>query len=40
MTNSYNYIIVGQGIAGTVLAATLIKEGKTVLVIDVQIKFI
>jgi glycine/D-amino acid oxidase-like deaminating enzyme len=36
MTNSYNYIIVGQGIAGTVLAATLIKEGKTVLVIDVQ----
>lgn len=34
MNKSYNYIIVGQGIAGTVLAQTLLKEGKTVLLID------
>jgi len=36
MKQTYNYIIVGQGIAGTVLAAMLLKQGKTVLVIDVQ----
>lgn len=29
-----NYIIVGQGIAGTVLAQTLLKHGKSVVVID------
>ncbi len=29
-----NYIIVGQGLAGTMLAQTFIKQGKTVLVID------
>lgn len=34
MNKSYNYIIVGQGIAGTVLAQTLLKEGKSVLIID------
>jgi len=32
----YNYIIVGQGIAGTVLAQTFLKAGKSVLVIDEQ----
>jgi glycine/D-amino acid oxidase-like deaminating enzyme len=30
----YNYIIVGQGIAGTVLSWTLIQQGKKVLVVD------
>lgn len=34
MNKRYNYIIVGQGIAGTVLAYTLQEEGKTVLIID------
>lgn len=34
MNNQYNYIIVGQGIAGTVLAQTFLKHGKTVLIID------
>jgi len=34
MNKSYNYIIVGQGIAGTVLGLTLLKEGKSVLLID------
>ena len=29
-----DYIIVGQGIAGSVLAATLMMEGKSVIVID------
>ncbi len=31
---NYNYIIVGQGIAGTLLAHLLIKAGKKVIVID------
>lgn len=30
----FDYIIVGQGISGTLLSRSLIKEGKTVLVID------
>lgn len=30
----YDYLIIGQGIAGSVLAITLIKKGKKVLVID------
>jgi len=34
MNKHYNYIIVGQGIAGTVLAQTFLKEGKSVLLID------
>jgi glycine/D-amino acid oxidase-like deaminating enzyme len=34
MNNQYNYIIVGQGIAGTALAYTMIKKGLSVLVID------
>lgn len=34
MNKNYNYIIVGQGVAGTVLGQTLLKEGKTVLLID------
>lgn len=34
MNKHYNYIITGQGLAGTVLAHTLLKHGKTVLVID------
>lgn len=34
MNKRYNYIIVGQGIAGTVLAHTFLNEGKTVLIID------
>jgi glycine/D-amino acid oxidase-like deaminating enzyme len=33
-SNKFNYLIVGQGIAGTVLALTLLKHGKKVLVID------
>jgi glycine/D-amino acid oxidase-like deaminating enzyme len=32
--HNYNYIIVGQGLAGTVLAHTLIQQGRSVLVID------
>ena len=31
---SKDYIIVGQGIAGTVLAQTLLKQGKSVIIID------
>ncbi|MEO6903742.1 MAG: FAD-binding oxidoreductase [Bacteroidia bacterium] len=34
MNKHYQYIISGQGIAGTVLALTLIKKGKSVLIID------
>jgi glycine/D-amino acid oxidase-like deaminating enzyme len=30
----YDYLLVGQGIAGTVLAATLLEQGKRVVVID------
>jgi glycine oxidase len=33
-SSPYDYLIVGQGIAGTVLTHTLIKQGKKVLVID------
>ncbi|MBA3705724.1 MAG: FAD-dependent oxidoreductase, partial [Bacteroidetes bacterium] len=29
-----NYIIVGQGLAGTIFAQTLLKHGKTIIVID------
>ena len=32
--NEYDYLIVGQGLAGSVLSYLLIKEGKKVLVID------
>ncbi len=34
MNKKYTYIIVGQGIAGTVLSQTLLTEGKSVLLID------
>lgn len=34
MNAKYNYIIVGQGIAGTVLAHTLLSDNKSVLIID------
>jgi glycine oxidase len=34
MSNSRDYIIVGQGIAGTVMAHTLMKKGLSVLIID------
>ena len=34
MKKHFDYIIVGQGIAGTILSYTLIKKGKSVLVID------
>jgi glycine oxidase len=34
MNKKFNCIIVGQGIAGTVLAHTLLTEGKSVLIID------
>lgn len=34
MNKKFNYIIVGQGIAGTVLAQTLLNDGKSVLIID------
>lgn len=34
MNKRFDYIIVGQGIAGTVLAHTLLTEGKSVLIID------
>lgn len=34
MKNEFDYIIVGQGIAGTVLTYSMIKEGMRVLVID------
>lgn len=34
MNKRFNYILIGQGIAGTVLAHTLMNEGKTVLIID------
>ena len=36
MSTNVNYIIVGQGLAGTILAQTLIKAGKSVLIIDEQ----
>lgn len=36
MTTNHNYIIVGAGLAGTILADTLISRGKTVLLIDEQ----
>lgn len=36
MTHEIDYIIVGQGIAGTSLAYTLLKKGKKILVIDNQ----
>ena len=34
MDKHCNYIIVGQGIAGTVLAQTLLNQNKTVILID------
>lgn len=34
MHKTYNYIIVGQGIAGSVLALSLLKANQTVLIID------
>ena len=36
MNTRVNYIIVGQGLAGTILAQTLIKHGKSVVIIDEQ----
>ena len=36
MPNSYDYIIIGQGLAGSILAYRLIQNGKKVLVIDNQ----
>ncbi len=36
MKNQFDYILVGQGIAGTVLAYSMIKEGLRVLIIDDQ----
>ena len=36
MNNRFNYIIVGQGLAGTILAQTLLKHGRSVLIIDAQ----
>ncbi len=36
MNTSVNYIIVGQGLAGTILAQTLIKKGRSVVIIDEQ----
>lgn len=39
MNKNYNYIIVGQGIAGTVLAQTLLNDGKTVLLIDEGLEY-
>ncbi|MES2592913.1 MAG: FAD-binding oxidoreductase [Bacteroidota bacterium] len=34
MNTKVNYIIVGQGLAGTILAHTLLKQNKSVLIID------
>ncbi len=34
MSKKVNYIIVGQGLAGSVLALTLLKKGKSLIVID------
>jgi glycine/D-amino acid oxidase-like deaminating enzyme len=34
MNKHYNYIIIGQGLAGTILAHTLIQKKKSVLIID------
>lgn len=36
MKTAVNYIIAGQGLAGTILAQTLLKQGKLVLIIDEQ----
>ncbi len=36
MSNSYDYIIIGQGLAGSILAYRLIQNGKKILVIDNQ----
>lgn len=36
MKKQVNYIIVGQGLAGTILAQTLLKKGNSVVVIDEQ----
>ncbi len=34
MVNKFNYIIVGQGLAGSLLAHSLRKAGKSVLIVD------
>ena len=34
MSKKTDYIIVGQGLAGSILALTLLKKGKSVIVID------
>jgi len=36
LNKSINYIIVGQGLAGTILAQTFLREGKSIVVIDEQ----
>jgi glycine oxidase len=36
LNTSVNYILVGQGLAGTILAQTLLKQGKTIVIIDDQ----
>ncbi len=38
LNNKYNYIVVGQGLAGTLLTHELIDHGKKVLVIDTKLK--
>ena len=34
MNKKTDYIIVGQGLAGSILALTLLKKGKSVIIID------
>ena len=36
MSNNYDYIVIGQGLAGSILAYRLIERGRNVLVIDNQ----
>jgi len=38
LTNKFNFIIVGQGLAGTLLAHDLIEANKSVMIIDVNLK--
>ena len=34
VSRDVDHLVIGQGIAGTVLAQTLLQQGKTVLVVD------
>ena len=36
LNTTVNYIIIGQGLAGTILTQTLLKQGKSVIIIDEQ----